>query len=157
MAQAPVFALRGHQLCYRAKTNAYDAWTPEIYDQYMRELALFGANAVELLPPLTDDDPSSPLMPVEPLEMIGRLSASAHSYGLAVWVWYPHMADDYADPATVEAELAQRREVFTRMPYLDHLFIPGGDPGELGLGTVEEAEPVGGQHHRCEHRPECRP
>ena len=131
MAQAPVFALRGHQLGYRAKTNAYDAWTPEIYDQYMRELALFGANAVELLPPLTDDDPSSPLMPVEPLEMIGRLSAIAHSYGLAVWVWYPHMADDYTDPATVEAELAQRREVFTRMPYLDHLFIPGGDPGEL--------------------------
>lgn len=136
LTQTPAFSLRGHQLGYRAKTNAYDAWTPETYDRYIRELALFGANAVELLPPRTDDDPSSPLMPVEPMDMIARLSEIAHGYGMDVWVWYPDMAADYADPQTVQAELSERREVFARMPYLDHLFIPGGDPGDLDPGPL---------------------
>jgi hypothetical protein len=130
-SSTPRYAIRGHQLGYRPKTNAYDAWTPEIYDRYLRELALFGVNSVELLPPHTDDDLTGPLMKVDPLEMIGILSEKAHRYGMDVWVWYPDMAEDYGDPQTVQAELDERRTVFERMPYLDHLFVPGGDPGEL--------------------------
>ena len=131
LSSTPRYAIRGHQLGYRPKTNAYDAWTPEIYDQYLRELALFGANSVELLPPHTDDDLTGPLMSVDPLEMIGILSEKAHHYGMDVWVWYPNMAENYNDPETIRLELAERKEVFEKMPWLDHLFIPGGDPGEL--------------------------
>lgn len=131
VSRTPVSRLRGHQLGYRPKTNAYDAWTPEIYDQYLRELAIFGCNAVELLPPHTDDDLTGPLMKMDPLEMIGILSEKAHRYGMDVWVWYPDMGSDYESPEAVAAELTEREEVFRQMPYLDHVFIPGGDPGNL--------------------------
>ncbi|MBI3470406.1 MAG: hypothetical protein HY013_03510, partial [Candidatus Solibacter usitatus] len=45
---APKVALRGHQLGYRPKTNSYDGWTLAMWDQYIRDLAIFGANAIEL-------------------------------------------------------------------------------------------------------------
>ncbi len=130
-SSTPEFSLRGHQLGYRPKTNAYDAWTPEIYDQYIRDLALFGSNSIELTPPRTDDDPTSPLMKYDSLDMMGRLSEIIHSYGMDVWVWYPNMADEYVKPETIAFEMAEREDVFSRVPHIDHLFIPGGDPGEL--------------------------
>lgn len=48
---APRYPLRGHQLGYRPKTNSYDAWTLPMWEQYIRDLAVFGTNAVELIPP----------------------------------------------------------------------------------------------------------
>ena len=48
---APKYPLRGHQLGYRPKTNSYDAWTVELWEQYIRDLAVFGTNAIELMPP----------------------------------------------------------------------------------------------------------
>src|SRR5690606_24470994 len=50
VATAPAYALRGHQLGYRATANSYDGWTVAQYDQYIRELALFGVNAIENIP-----------------------------------------------------------------------------------------------------------
>ena len=52
---APKYPLRGHQLGYRPKTNCYDAWDARQWEQYYRDLIVFGANAVELIPPRTDD------------------------------------------------------------------------------------------------------
>ena len=43
-AEAPEYPIRGHQLGYRARANSYDAWTPDRYEQYIRELVVFGAN-----------------------------------------------------------------------------------------------------------------
>jgi alpha-glucuronidase len=51
ITDSPRFPLRGHQLGYRPKTNAYDTWTEQTFDQYIRELAFFGANSIEILPP----------------------------------------------------------------------------------------------------------
>src|SRR5690606_28337880 len=48
--ESPVYPLRGHQLGYRDRANSFDAWDVAQYDQYIRELALFGANAVENIP-----------------------------------------------------------------------------------------------------------
>lgn len=127
----PRYAIRGHQMGYRPKTNAYDAWSPEIYDQYIRELALFGANSIELMPPDTDDDPVSIHMKWDKLDMLRRVSASTNSYGMDFWLWYPNMAADYNDPETRKAELDVRREIFSSLPHLDHVFIPGSDPGKL--------------------------
>ncbi|MFN3378657.1 MAG: hypothetical protein ACK41O_04330, partial [Runella zeae] len=53
ISTSPKYLVRGHQLGYRPKTNSYDAFTVAQYDQYIRELALFGANSIEILPPGT--------------------------------------------------------------------------------------------------------
>jgi hypothetical protein len=128
---APKLPVRGDQLGYRPKVNAYDAWTPAQFDQYIRELALFGVNSIEILPPRTDDQRTSPLMKVPPMEMMARLSAIIDSYGLDVWIWYPNMGKDYTSEAGIAAELAERDEVFSRLKRVDHVLVPGGDPGNL--------------------------
>lgn len=127
----PKFQIRGHQLGYRPKTNAYDAWTIPIFEQYIRDLVFFGANAIELLPPCTDDDSSTELIQCDPMEMMAALSEIIHSYGIETWVWYPNLAKDYSEGGAIAEEISQRREVFAKTPYIDHVFIPGGDPGEL--------------------------
>ena len=99
IATAPKYPLRGHQLGYRPKVNAYDAWSEAQFDQYIRELALFGANSIEILPPRTDDQRTSRHMKLPPLEMMERLSEIIDSYGLDVWIWYPNMGKDYGDEA----------------------------------------------------------
>lgn len=130
-ASTPAYAIRGHQLGYRPKTNAYDAWTPEIYDQYIRDLAIFGANSIEIMPPRTDDDFTSVNMKMPAIEMIARQSEICESYGLDVWMWYPNMGTDYTNPDSIKVELDERRDVFKAVPRLDALFVPGGDPGDL--------------------------
>jgi hypothetical protein len=129
VATAPTTALRGHQLGYRQKTNSYDAWDLPQWEQYYRDLAIFGTNAVELIPPRSDDDPDSPHFPRPPLEMMAGMSRLADEYGLDVWLWYPALDEDYSKPATVEFALKEWAEVFQKLPRVDALFVPGGDPG----------------------------
>ncbi len=100
-AEAPRYPLRGHQLGYRPKTNSYDGWDLPQWERYIRELALFGTNAIELIPPRSDDDADSPHFPRPPLEMMIGMSKICADYGLDVWIWYPAMDPDYADPRTV--------------------------------------------------------
>ncbi len=125
----PEYRLRGHQLGYRPKTNAYDAWSVPMWDRYIRELAIFGINAIELLPPHTDDLPNSPHFTLPPQQMMVEMSRIADEYGLDVWIWYPAMAKDYSDPATVEESLKDWSRVFEALPRVDAVFVPGGDPG----------------------------
>jgi hypothetical protein len=126
---APRTPLRGHQLGYRPKTNSYDGWTVAMWEQYVRDLAVFGCNAIELIPPRSDDAADSPHFPLPPLRMMAEVSRIAAEYGIAVWVWYPAMDTDYADPKTVEFALKEWGEVFKALPRLDAVFVPGGDPG----------------------------
>ncbi len=128
-ASAPKYPLRGHQLGYRPKTNSYDAWDLPTWDRYIRDLAIFGTNAVELIPPRSDDAADSPHFPMPPLEMMSGMSKVCDDYGLDVWIWYPAMDRDYADPATVESALREWAEVFKKLPRIDAVFVPGGDPG----------------------------
>lgn len=128
---APYSTIRGHQLGYRPKNNAFDAWDTAQFDRYIRELALFGANSIEILPPRTDDHPTGPLMKVEPLEMMVRLGEIIDSYGLDTWIWYPNMGEDYSDPETIRAELEERERIFRELPHIHALFVPGSDPGKL--------------------------
>ena len=78
----PEYRLRGHQLGYRPKTNAYDGWSVAMWDQYIRELAIFGTNAIELVPPVTDDLSDSAHFPLPPAQMMVEMSRIADSYGL---------------------------------------------------------------------------
>ncbi|HEY2014555.1 MAG TPA: hypothetical protein VGH38_13685, partial [Bryobacteraceae bacterium] len=105
ISTAPKYALRGHQLGYRPKTNSYDGWSVPVWEQYLRDLAVFGTNAIELIPPRSDDDADSPHFPLPPMPMMVEMSRLADSYGLDVWIWYPAMDKDYSDPKTVEAAL----------------------------------------------------
>ncbi len=129
VATAPRYPLRGHQLGYRPKTNSYDAWTVPMWEQYIRDLAVFGTNAIELIPPRSDDADDSPHFPLPKMEMNAEMSRMADEYGLDVWVWYPAMDKDYSDPKTVEFAVNEWVEFFRRMPRLDAVFVPGGDPG----------------------------
>lgn len=126
---APKYPLRGHQLGYRPKTHSYDAWDLPTWEQYIRDLAVFGCNAIELIPPRSDDDADSPHFPRPPLEMMTAMSGLADAYGLDVWAWYPALDSDYSDPKTVEFALREWGEVFVKLPRLDAVFVPGGDPG----------------------------
>ncbi len=126
---APALGVRGHQLGYRAKSNTYDGWTVGQFEQYLRDLIVFGTNTIELLPPRTDDAPTSPLFPQPALETMVAVSGLIRQYGLRCSVFYPAMARDYRDPLTVRSELDAWEDVLRRLPQVDELFVPGGDPG----------------------------
>ncbi len=129
ISSSPRYPLRGHQLGYRPKTNAYDGWTVEMWEQYIRDLAVFGTNAIELIPPRSDDLPDSPQFPLPPARMMVEMSRLADNYGLDVWIWYPAMDRDYSDSATVESAVKEWGQIFQSLPRIDAVFVPGGDPG----------------------------
>jgi Glycosyl hydrolase family 20, domain 2 len=129
ISTAPRYPLRGHQLGYRPKVNTYDGWTPAQFEQYIRDLAVFGTNAIELIPPRSDDADDSPHFVLPKIEMMAEVSRICNEYGIDVWIWYPAMDQDYSNPATVEFALNEWAEVFRRLPRIDAVFVPGGDPG----------------------------
>ncbi|TLV01555.1 hypothetical protein FEN17_13660 [Dyadobacter luticola] len=131
LSTSPRYPMRGHQLGYRPKTNAYDAFPIERFDQYIRDLALFGANTIEIVPPRTDDDATSKHMKVPPAQMIVEQSRICKSYGLDVSIWYPNMGKDYVNADSIKKELQERELVFASLPKLNSVFVPAGDPGEL--------------------------
>jgi hypothetical protein len=126
---APKVGLRGHQLGYRPKANSYDAWTVAMWDQYIRDLSTFGCNAIELIPPRSDDRADSPHFPLPQMQMMAEMSRICDDYAMDVWIWYPALDKDYSDAKTVEAALKEWGDVFVRLPRVDAIFVPGGDPG----------------------------
>ena len=126
-ASSPVYPIRGHQLGYRNTANSWDAWTVAQYDQYIRELAMFGTNSIENIP--FQDGPPGPLMKIRREEMNIRMSEICNNYGLDYWVWTP--ADvDLSDTAKFNAEIEKHARFYKECPRLDNVFFPGGDPGD---------------------------
>ena len=131
LSTAPRYALRGHQLGYRPKTNSYDAWSIDMWEQYYRDMIVFGMNAVEIVPPKTDDHFDSPHYPLPPMDMMVKMSQLADDYGLDVWIWFPGVDNDYTDSQTMEFAMREREEIFSQLPRIDAVFVPSGDPSEL--------------------------
>jgi len=136
ISSTPRYPIRGHQLGYRAPSNTYDSWSLAQFEQYIRDLALFGANAIELLPQRTNAKndsagDASPFYPLPPDKMIEKLSAALDAYGMNVWIWWPFVGDDSMSAEVLRRELGEREKIFARMPRLDAVFVPGSDPGEL--------------------------
>ncbi|HAM72571.1 MAG TPA: hypothetical protein DCM86_13095, partial [Verrucomicrobiales bacterium] len=129
IATSPDKPIRGHQLGYRPKCNSYDGWTVALWEQYIRDLAVFGCNSIELIPPRSDDDPESPHFPLPQMRMMVEMSRICADYGLDVSVWYPAMDEDYSRPETVAFALREWADVLRQLPRLDVVFVPGGDPG----------------------------
>ncbi|MFT3748778.1 MAG: hypothetical protein QM768_10695 [Agriterribacter sp.] len=131
ISTTPKYPIRGHQLGFRPKTNSYDAFSVKQFDQYIRELAIFGANSIEIMPPRTDDDDTSAHMKLRPEKMIIEQAKICKAYNLDVWMWYPNMGPDYSNRDSLKKEIQERMEIFGSLPKLDHVFVPGGDPGDL--------------------------
>jgi hypothetical protein len=129
LSATPGTPIRGHQLGYRPKTNSYDGWTVALWDRYIRELAIFGNNAIELIPPRSDDAPDSPHFPLSQIAMMIEMSRICDEYGLDVWIWYPALDKNYGDPKDVEFALKEWADVFRKLPRIDAILVPGGDPG----------------------------
>ncbi|MCK5367266.1 MAG: hypothetical protein KAQ62_01905 [Cyclobacteriaceae bacterium] len=126
VASSPTYSLRGHQLGYRNTANSYDAWSVEQYDHYIRELVLFGTNAIENIPPLKKD--ISPHFKISREEMNVKMSEICDSYDIEYWVWTPAVVD-LTDPELREKELDFHEANYKKVPRLDNIFFPGGDPG----------------------------
>ena len=123
---APKYAIRGHQIGYRNTANSWDAWNEKQYEQYIRELALFGSNSIENIP--LQDGPPGPHMKIPREEMNIKMSQICMNYGLDYWVWTP--ADiDLSDQAKFKEEVKVHSDFYKKCPKLDGVFFPGGDPG----------------------------
>lgn len=146
---APEKEIRGVQLGYHSTSNACEAWSFETYEQYIRELCLFGANCIEIMPPT--EDPKNLLVRYDPWIMTRRISEIARAYGLRVWMWYANGFDDDAGDDVIEKEKERRERVFREIPYLDHIFIPGGDPGKLSparlFSWAKTVHGIASKHH----------
>ncbi|MDZ4861139.1 MAG: hypothetical protein SGI88_19375 [Candidatus Hydrogenedentes bacterium] len=145
---SPVYTIRGHQLGYRHAANSWDAWSVEQFDLYIRELALFGANAIENIP--FQDDRTSPLMKVPRDEMNLAMSGICDKYDLDYWVWTP--ADfDLKDEKIRAEHLAKHEALYKACPRLDAVFFPGGDPGDndpnLVMPFLEDVAKLLHKHH----------
>jgi len=125
-ASSPVFPIRGHQLGYRNGNNTWDSWTVEQYEKYIRELVLFGCNSIENTP---FEEERGQNMKLSPGEMNTEISRLCHSYSIDYWVWTPATID-LSDETTFREEVRKHSEYYRNTPYLDDVFVPGGDPGD---------------------------
>lgn len=126
LTSAPDYPIRGHQLGYRATANSYDAWSPAQFDQYIRELALFGTNSIEGIP---FHDPRPTVNPYPRAKMNRDLSRICQRYGQDYWLWAP--ADfDLKNTVLREKFLKEHADLFRECPTLTGVFVAGGDPGD---------------------------
>ncbi len=125
IATAPAYPLRGHQLGYRNTANSWDAWTVAQYEQYIRELVLFGANAIEDIP----FSPQSVHMKIPAEEMHRNIAEICDKYDVDYWVWTP-AAGDLAEKDKYKEGLEEHEKLYQHIPRLDDVFFPGGDPGD---------------------------
>lgn len=127
LTSAPKLPIRGHQLGYRNTNNTWDAWTVPQFETYIRELALFGMNAVEGIP-LFSEKPS-PHAKLPAREMNRAITQICERYGLDYWIWAPVQFKP-ADTAKASAYLDEITQIARDSATLSALFVPGGDPGD---------------------------
>ncbi|MCC6490412.1 MAG: hypothetical protein IT364_23205 [Candidatus Hydrogenedentes bacterium] len=128
IATAPTYEFRGHQMGYRNTANTYDLWNIRQYEQYIRDMVIFGTNSVELI---QEGDPyvrDTRLLAMSQWSMNLRIAKLLDDYGLDVWLWYS-LLSVVKDPKVYQAELDLREEFIQEMPRIDGIMIPGGDPG----------------------------
>ncbi len=127
IATSPAYPIRGHQIGYRNTANSWDSWNPAQFEQYFRDLAIFGTNAIENIP--FQDGPLGPHMKFPREEMNLRLSEICNKYDLDYWVWTP--ADgDLSKEEVFDAGVKKHADFYKNTPRLDGVFFPGGDPGD---------------------------
>ncbi|MCC6490351.1 MAG: hypothetical protein IT364_22900 [Candidatus Hydrogenedentes bacterium] len=129
IATAPRYPVRGHELGYRNKSNTYDAWSVEQFEQYVCDMAVFGANGVQLVVQLDNAAKDGPHMTEPVMERAIKLSKLMDEYGLQVWIWLAP-SEKTITPESAPAVLEKCRALFEQCARIDAVFVPGGDPGD---------------------------
>ncbi len=128
IATAPRYPHRGHQIGFRNLAHCYDAWTAETYEQYMRELAVFGANAFETTS-FSLEGLDGPHAKLTGPEMAAAWSRICQDYGFDFWLFGSAMGGtgktEAQELAAIESQLKRLRVI----PHLDHIYLTGGDGG----------------------------
>jgi hypothetical protein len=130
---APRYSHRGFEIGYRSAGNPYITWDRDQYEQYIRELALFGANAVQNTYHFfyTPNDVEIPVQVMSVHDMNRNISEICKQYGLEFWMWSPgrfHLTDEeMRDKVLRTAEVT-----YSGLPRVDGVFFPGGDGGTPG-------------------------
>ncbi len=133
VSSSPDKSMRGHQLGYRNTANSYDAWTVAQYEQYIRELVIFGTNSIESIPIFEEE--KSPHFKMPPDEMNANISAICNRYDLDYWIWVPAQFD-LTDTAKRNHYLQRIEKICKMSVRLNAIFFPGGDPGDNTPETV---------------------
>jgi len=123
---SPKASIRGHQLGFRSTANSWDAWTVPQFEQYIRELALFGINSIEGIP--FGGEAANPLVRVPKRQMNRAITEICRRYGMDYWIWTP-VNFDPKDKAHASRLLDEVSEVSRDAVTLTGVFVPGGDPG----------------------------
>ncbi len=127
ISSTPDKSIRGHQLGYRNTANSYDGWTKKQFEQYIKDLIVFGTNSIESIPIF--DEKQSPHFKVDPMEMNAYISSLCKKYGLDYWMWIPAQFD-LADQALRKTYLEQFEKICQQSETITGVFFPGGDPGD---------------------------
>uniref|UniRef100_UPI0035669DD4 hypothetical protein n=1 Tax=Fodinibius sp. TaxID=1872440 RepID=UPI0035669DD4 len=147
ISTAPDKPIRGHQIGYRNTANSYDAWTPRQYEQYLRDMIVFGTNSIENTP--SHGEPS-PHFTLSRRQMNVEVSRLSKKYRLDYWIWTP-IEFDLGDTKKAGDYLRRQEELYRALPRLDAVFIPGGDPGdnppERVLPMMEKMASILKKHH----------
>lgn len=122
---SPEMKIRGHQCGYRTCPNTYDAWGKEEYFRFYLDIMAFGCNTCEHIPTEKFDE-KNPLMKYDPFDVAVWGSELADELDLDVSCWYPN-----EDKQTEKEALESRKDAFEKIPRIDAIFPPGGDPGEM--------------------------
>ena len=122
----PQKKIRGHQVGYRTTPNTYDAWDYEQYFRYYLDMMAFGTNTCEHNTTKFGKKEMNPLMRYTQEEFVIEASRLADTVDLDVSLWH---AND--DNETEEEALEIREKLYSKIPRIDAVFPPGGDPGNM--------------------------
>lgn len=128
ISTAPKYEYRVHQTGYRNTANSYDLWSVDQFEQYARDLSIFGTNGLELIQENGRDSRDSPLMVRSMWDMNILLAQMLDRYDLNVFVWFP-LLKDISDKKVYDEQLGMFGDFFNEMPRINQIFMPGGDPG----------------------------
>ena len=123
IVSSPDYRMRQHQIAYRPKTNAYDAFTAQQMRDEVTDLALFGTNGIEMIPPGIDDAMQSPHFTISWTKMLFVVSEWCDCLDLNVSIWYPAFFKNYDDPDMSRKAEAHWNEIFSSLKRLDVLFV----------------------------------
>ncbi len=129
IATAPRYPHRGHQIAYRSLAHCYDAWAPDTYEQYMRELAVFGANAFETTAFGDPEGRDGPHAKVTRGEMAAAWSRICADYGFDFWLFTEALGGQGESVEALQTAIEGKLDTLRAIPHLDHLYLTGGDGG----------------------------
>ena len=128
LSRSPQYSIRGHQIGYRHTANTYDAWDVATYEQYIRDLILFGTNSVELIQEGGRGYRDGPVLQEDQWDMNVKLTRMIKDYEIDIWLWEP-LKIDVRDPVAAKAAMQRRADFYAECARIDHVMVPGGDPG----------------------------